>query len=215
LHPRHALQDLWVWQLFSYPFVYAPSQLLSMLFDMLILYFFAREVERLYGPRKLLLLYVLGGVFAGLLHCLFHLADTAPVLGASASVFAVLLVFTLHFPKQRIWFFFVIAMEMWLATTIFCLLYLALALSNQDRSAVLPLGGALFGYLFYRYQGRVERYIDRVDHRMDRRQDRREVDMEKRLDELLEKINRSGLTSLTRREKEFLKRTSRHFQKRQ
>jgi len=88
-----------LWQLVTYQFLHANE--LHILMNMVGLWFVGRELERVVGTGRFVALYLGGGVVAGLAQMLFS-AGGEPLIGASGSVFAVLLAFTTLFPSQPI-----------------------------------------------------------------------------------------------------------------
>jgi hypothetical protein len=73
-------------------------------------------------------------------------------LGASGAVMATLVLFACHFPQQRVLFFFIIPMPVWLLVVVFAGLDLMGAVGarpNANIGFVVHLGGALFGFLYY------------------------------------------------------------------
>src|SRR6185295_5101029 len=81
-----------------------------LLFNMVALWSFGRAVESVLGPRRLLSLYVMGGVLASLGHVVYGLVvhSAAPALGASGAVSAIAVVFACMFPRARLYLNFFI-----------------------------------------------------------------------------------------------------------
>lgn len=215
--PDAAIGKGYIWQFFTYAFFHQLESPLHLVFNMLALYFFGREIEALYGTRKFLFLYVAAAVFAGLCHCIdYHRA--VPAIGASGAVYAVMVVFALHFPHQKILFFFLLPLEVWLVVTILIgidvAVYLGSPGSGGGVARLAHLGGAFFGFLFYRFQGSVEAYIEEMEGRMAKREQAQEEELEARLDTVLDKINREGMGALSKKEWEILKKASKHYQRR-
>jgi membrane associated rhomboid family serine protease len=215
LSPPLALGKGYVWQFVTYAFFHRTDEVLHLVFNMLALYFFGREVEALYGTAKFLFLYVAAAVFAGLCFCLdYHLG--APAIGASGAVYAVMVVFALHFPFQKVLVFFLLPLEVWIVVLIAIAfdasMYLARG-SGDNVAHLAHLGGAAFGYLFYRFQHRVESYIEHVEGRMAKKEQAHEEELEARVDTILEKINREGMGALSKKELDLLKKASKHYQK--
>ena len=91
------------WQLVSYGFLHGG--LTHLFFNMLALYMFGTDIERIFGQRRYLTYYlsaVLTAAFAQLI--VSALADTPPypTINASGSVFGILLAFALYFPQRII-----------------------------------------------------------------------------------------------------------------
>ena len=77
---------------------------MHLLVNMLALYMFGGDLERLWGPRRYLQLYFASIVSAGLMQMVFQGAtgQAAPTVGASGAVFGVLLGFAMYFPRRII-----------------------------------------------------------------------------------------------------------------
>jgi membrane associated rhomboid family serine protease len=218
LAPAHAFGSLQLWQLVSYIFVHDLAGIWHFFFNLLMLFFFAGEIERLYGDRRFLLLYFGAGVFAGLLHCLAgaFTDPRVPLIGASGAIYAVLVAFALHFPRRKVLLFFLLPIEVWLLVALMIGLDMVSYLSGGGggTSNLAHLGGAFFGFVFVRYRHVLARAAEAAAERREDKRQKAEQDVEKRLDALLDKINREGMTALSDREKTFLKQASKRYQNR-
>lgn len=100
---RHRLQ---VHRLLTAGWIHGDLQ--HLLFNMLTLYFFAHEVERVLGPAKLVLLYVTAVVVAFVPTTLRHMSRPRYTsLGASGAVAAVMLAAILLRPGLKLYLFFI------------------------------------------------------------------------------------------------------------
>lgn len=120
------------WQLLTYSALHA--NLTHLVFNMLGLFMFGSEVERVLGARRTLMLYaasvVCGGV-AQLLTSLMLAGDAYPAIGASAGVFGVLVAYALIFPQRRVLLLFPpIPMPAWLFATGYAAIELLLGVSR-------------------------------------------------------------------------------------
>ena len=91
------------WQVVTYGFLH--GSLMHILFNMLAVYMFGSEVERVLGPRRYLNLYFGSVVTAALTQLAVQAlagADTLPTVGASGGVFGLLLAYGLFFPNRII-----------------------------------------------------------------------------------------------------------------
>jgi membrane associated rhomboid family serine protease len=70
--------------------------------NMLFLWIFGNNVEDAMGPVKYLLFYLLGGIAALALQVAIHPSETAPTLGASGAIAAVLGGYILLYPRARV-----------------------------------------------------------------------------------------------------------------
>ena len=119
-----------------------------------------------------------------------------------------------EFPGRTVLFMFIFPMRyralVWLLVGL-DLFYFMFGTGQTAHSA--HLGGALFGYLHFRYAHKLDRYFAQMEVKAERDRERQESEMREEVDRLLEKIHQEGLGSLTEREKKFLKRSSRRFEK--
>ena len=150
--PRTALVRPWTFV--SYMFVHAG--LLHLLANMLMLYVFGTAVESRMGGRNFILYYFFCGVGAAVFSLL--LAGVMPVgafVGASGAVLGVAVAFAYFWPEAEL-IVFPIPVPIKARTLVIGLVVLDVLGSRlwpQDGIAHLAhVGGALFGYLFFRVQ---------------------------------------------------------------
>lgn len=126
-----------------------------LLWNMLFLYWFGRIVGDLIGNHRILPIYLLGGLFSGLVFVgsaqLFHYGAVGEIyaLGASGAVMALVMSAGVIAPDYRI--HLLIIGEVKLKYVVAVLLFLdliSLAGNVNTGGHFAHLGGALFGYLF-------------------------------------------------------------------
>jgi membrane associated rhomboid family serine protease len=108
LMPAAVLGDFRVWQLASYMFLHAG--LFHILFNMLALWMFGTELERIWGTQNFLKFYFVCGIGAAVLTVLFSLLPLgfaqplyqSIVIGASGAIYGLLLAYALYFPDRPI-----------------------------------------------------------------------------------------------------------------
>jgi membrane associated rhomboid family serine protease len=139
------------WQVLTYGFLHAgPAHLF---FNMLALYMFGGDVERLLGSRRYLIYYLLCVIGAAVTQLVvMGNIDRPPVptIGASGGVFGLLLAFGMAFPQRRIILLFPpIPMPAWLFVTLYGLLelYLGVTGTSQGVAHFAHLGGMVAGFL--------------------------------------------------------------------
>ena len=96
-----------IWQLVSYGFLH--GSLTHVLFNMLALYMFGPDIERLFGARFFLHYYFVCIVTAALTHLAVGAltgAPPTPMVGASGAMFGLLLAFGWYFPQRRLMLIF-------------------------------------------------------------------------------------------------------------
>ncbi len=74
---------------------------MHLLFNMMFLAFVGQQVEWVLGPRRLVLLYLAGGVVGGLGEAVTRPESTVPVIGASGAVAAVFAAYATLFARRR------------------------------------------------------------------------------------------------------------------
>jgi rhomboid family protein len=157
LIPREVLRHGWVWQLGTYMFLHDPHSIGHILFNMLGVWMFGVELERLWGTRFFSYYYAITGLGAGvtmLLVSLLPFAATAPAytsatIGASGALFGLLLAFALYYPDRPILLMMIIPVP----ARVFVMIFGAIALLNSFQPArgvadAAHLGGLVTGYLY-------------------------------------------------------------------
>jgi membrane associated rhomboid family serine protease len=145
-----------VWQIVTYAFLHA--NLAHIFFNMLGLYMFGSEVERLFGSR-FYAAYYFGCVVSA---ALCHLAVTAwmgvapyPTVGASGGVYGLLLAFGVYFPHRRVLLLFPpIPLPARVFVIAFAALELAFGVTGTATGVAhfAHLGGMLGGWLMIQYR---------------------------------------------------------------
>lgn len=80
--------------------------ILHLLFNMLFLWIFGDNIEAVVGNSKFLLFYIVGGVFASLVHVYLNPSSRIPSIGASGAIAAVMGAYIVMFPQSKIKMFF-------------------------------------------------------------------------------------------------------------
>lgn len=143
------------WQILSYSFLHGTIWHLG--FNMFALYMFGGELERLWGPKRLLNLYLASVICAALAQlAVSSLASLAPypTIGASGGVFGLLLAYALYFPSRTIVLLFPpIPMPAWLFVTLYGALELYLGVTGTQAGVAhfAHLGGMLGAWLLIQY----------------------------------------------------------------
>tara|TARA_B100000963_G_scaffold344349_1_gene347121 strand:- start:56 stop:691 length:636 start_codon:yes stop_codon:yes gene_type:complete len=143
------------WQLITYGFVHSTISLMHILFNMLMLWMFGRDIERLMGPQRFLIYYITCIAGAGIIQLLVGVLQGGgvPTVGASGGVFGILLAYGMAFPERRIMLLFPpIPMKAKYFVIMLGLLELYFGFSgvNNGIANFAHLGGMLFGYWLIR-----------------------------------------------------------------
>ena len=149
LVPSYILYRHYYWQFLTYMFTHATVS--HFIFNMLSLYIFGTAVERRVGSREFLLYYLLTGVLSGgASYAMFYVANTNTVLlGASGAIYALLMLFSVLYPKSVIYVFGLIPVQAPLLIILYFIIELISGLTAHDGVAHMThLSGLVFGLLY-------------------------------------------------------------------
>jgi membrane associated rhomboid family serine protease len=155
LIPYEVFRGLEVWRLGTYMFLHAGVW--HLVFNMLALWMFGTELERIWGTRYFLKFYFVTGVGAAALTALFSLLPfgfaemvyRSNVIGASGAIYGLLLAFALYFPDRPILMSFLFPVPAKYFVMIVGAIELFSSLNAQSGIAnATHLGGILVAYLF-------------------------------------------------------------------
>lgn len=212
LYPPDAIGHLWLWQFFTYMFLHSTTDPWHLIFNILGLWMFGSEVERILGVRRFLTLYFTAGIFAGICCCVF--TPWTPILGASGAIFAIEVAFAMYFPNATVIFYF-FPMKAKYLVMIFAGITIFNCIIPRDGNIAhfAHLGGLVYGFLFVRYSYRVVDLLRKWQIRQQEKELMKDHELRAKVDEILDKVNRDGLRNLTWRERSFLKNASKRYKK--
>lgn len=151
LIPEQAVQELHIWQPFTYLFLHDPLGFGHILLNMLSLYMFGKTLEETWGTERFLRYYFTCGIGAGLCVILGgYLTSTAfvPTIGASGAIFGLLLAFGILFPDATVLFsFFFPIKAKYMVMIVGAITFLSSLQVNSGVSHIAHLGGMLVGFL--------------------------------------------------------------------
>jgi membrane associated rhomboid family serine protease len=228
------------WTIISYMFLH--YDFLHILFNMLWLYWFGKIFLEYLNPKKLISVYLIGGLAGGLFYVLaFNLfpafqesVSSSVALGASAAVLAIVMAISFYVPGYTINLMFFGPIKIKYVALVTVAIDLMSIRSGNAGGHIAHLGGAFFGFLYATQlrQGKdlskgFNQLMDSIFSLFKRRpkmkvkysapKDRVETDMDynarkaaeqRTIDQILEKISRSGYEGLSREEKEILFKSS-------
>jgi membrane associated rhomboid family serine protease len=199
------------WALVTYMFLHAGFT--HILFNMLGLYFFGPRVEQRIGSQRFFALYMISGITGGLLS--FY-NPHVPIVGASGAIYGVLLAYARFWPRDKIFIWGIIPVEVrWLV-----MIYTVISLMGWGTGVAhfAHLGGFLgaFLYLLWLERSAGSRKFRQVatapppakdallgNWRNVNRASIHAVNKDE-VDRILDKISASGIGSLTPQERLFL-----------
>jgi membrane associated rhomboid family serine protease len=227
---------IWIlqpWSILTYMFLH--FDFLHILFNLLVLYWFGRIFLDYYTPNQLVGLYLLGGLAGGVLYMAAYnlfpvfeeVVSTSFLLGASASIIAILVAAALRDPAREVRLMLIGMVQLrYLALFMIFSYIIGISVSNAGGN-LAHLGGVFAGWFFVFLErrgndvtapfsvavNRIGRLFRpktsvRVVHRNPARDDyaynRQKAADHEELNRILDKIGEEGYDSLTKTEKETL-----------
>ncbi|MHB2025469.1 MAG: rhomboid family intramembrane serine protease [Elusimicrobiota bacterium] len=225
LVPARVIGDRWLWQPVTYLFIHGGVW--HLLFNMFALWMFGVPVESEWGSAEFLKFYFLCGLGAAAVSMAVSPHSSIPVIGASGSIYGLLVAFAMLYPDAVVylWFFFPIkAAHM---AILFGLLefYFGATGSTPGIANFAHLGGMATGYLYLRWwwlfklrikagaqsvaeSGWTAKSAGRIRKKAASPPPRDSQASMDDVDRILDKILTSGLESLTEDEREIMRRYS-------
>jgi membrane associated rhomboid family serine protease len=229
------------WTPVTYMFLH--EGFLHFLFNMIMLYFGGVVFLEYFSGKKLLWTYIIGGLTGALFFiAAFNIFpafaavnDRAIVLGASASVLAIIIAIATYIPDYTVILFLIGRVKLKYLAIAFVLLDILSIQSGNPGGHIAHLGGALWGFVyaislkrgndFYGFLYSIKlpdfsvfksaKYGNLKTSRPetgrplnDDEYNKRKADKQKEIDRILDKISKSGYSSLTKKEKELLFKSS-------
>ena len=224
------------WTLFTYMFTH--KELLHILVNLLWLYWFGSIFLEYFDQKKLVAVYLLGGLIGAITYVLSYnifpafssvVKESIPLLGASASVMAIVVAIAAYVPDYTVMLFLLGRVKIKYIAIVVFILTSVLDFSVNSGGKLAHIGGAVFGYLYtlsYRQGYDLGKWLNniidsvvtifrpakkmKVTYKrkaaddMDLEYNRTKVEHQKEINKILEKISKGGYDSLTKEEKEML-----------
>jgi len=219
------------WTLFTYFF--SQEDVLHILFNMLMLYWFGRIITDHIGNRRLINLYILGGLMAGVFYLLmfnlipFFIKRTPfpGLIGSSGSVFAIVVAAATLLPNYTVYMLFLGPVRIIYIAIFYIVVSFLGTIGDNSGGNIAHLGGALIGFIYIRQLQRgtdigqpinfIAAWFKRIGKPRMKvsyiNKDRLHHDTspsQKEIDDILDKISRSGYESLSKDEKQKLFKAS-------
>jgi membrane associated rhomboid family serine protease len=141
------------WQVVTYAFLHGSFE--HLFFNMLGLWMFGSELERVWGEKRFLQFYAASVIAAAITQLVVSAVSGSvyPTVGASGGLFGLLLAFAMMFPHRTILLFFVIPMKARYLVALYGILelYQGVYVMNSGVAHFAHLGGMLGGLLMIRY----------------------------------------------------------------
>ena len=216
------------WTLVSYAFIH--ERLFHVLSNLLIFYYIGNLFLDFFTKKQFLNFYFLGAIFGAIVFLTYnYLANKngVPLGGASAAVTTIFVAIATKIPRYSLQLRFIGSVELWVMAAIWVTLSI-LQLANPDNGgAIAHLSGAIFGFIYAKqldkgndigkwFESIVDYFTNisqpkkksplKTVYKSKSRAAKDEVTKSKqrKIDDILDKISKSGYESLSQEEKDFL-----------
>jgi membrane associated rhomboid family serine protease len=219
------------WTIITYMFLH--QDFFHILFNMMMLYFGGILFSQYIGIQKVLKTYIWGGIWGGIFYiAAFNLfpafslvVSNSVALGASASVMAIMIAIATYKPNLQVQLVLLGNVKLMYIGIALLVLDLVGIEKGNAGGHIAHMGGALYGFLMalnlkygyvkfpdFKTGNPFQRKPYMKVHKTENRQrplsddefNRQKAIKQKRIDEILDKISKSGYDQLTKEEKEFL-----------
>ena len=218
------------WTLITFNFFHAGF--LHLIFNLMVLHFSGRLFSTYFTDKQLLGVYVLGGIFSGITFVLSYIfiGKAGLLVGASGAIMAILIATATYAPFMLLRIPLIGIVKLWHVAFVILLVDLIQMPLDNTGGHLAHLGGALFGFIYIKllqtgtditkpfsalldgfanlFKPKKKTPFKKV-HRNTTKNGvnsfKENKDMtQKQIDDILDKISKSGYDSLTKEEKEFL-----------
>ena len=214
-------------------YMFVHENFLHILFNLLGLYWFGKMLLYYFEGDKLLGLYLFGGISGGVLYIIAY--NLLPVfasvngmlIGASASVYAILIALAVYDPNREIHLFFIGKFTLKHVVAFYILVSVLSISSSNPGGNIAHLGGALWGWFYIsrlrkgKNTGfRLIKFVNSIPNcfklkpkmkvrykqppRDDYEYNRYKNLQQEEINRILDKISKSGYENLSKQEKELL-----------
>jgi membrane associated rhomboid family serine protease len=236
LHHQGFIHEFKFWQILTYMFLHGSW--IHIILNLLGIWMFAGELEQLWGSSLFIRYYLFSGIGAGIFiavmnYFLYLKYQVDPVtIGASGAIFAILLAYGWTWPNRQVLLYFIIPIKVKYFVIIFGLIAFFGTLSTAygtggNISHIGHFGGLISGLIFILVRMRktdtsyttkkesTDNIFSQALKKRRLKKKKEEIDTRIQakniIDELLEKIARQGMSSLSQKERKDLEWARKHY----
>ena len=219
------------WTLVSYAFIH--ERLFHILSNLMVLYYIGNLFLDFYSKKQFLNCYfsaIIVGATSFLSYYYFTSKVGAPLGGASAAVSAIFVAMATKTPRYALQLRFIGSVELWVLAAIWVVLSILQLATADNGGAIAHLGGAAFGFIYANQMEKgndlgkwLESLVDffanafktkksgplKTVYKSGKKSPSEQVSKTKqrKINDILDKISKSGYESLSQEEKDFLFRS--------
>ena len=217
------------WTLITFNFFHGGF--LHLIFNLMVLHFSGRLFSTYFTDKQLFGVYVLGGIFSGITFVLSYIfiGKASLLVGASGAIMAILIATATYAPFMLLRIPLIGIVKLWHVAFVILLVDLIQMPLDNTGGHLAHLGGALFGFIYIKllqsgtditkpFSALLDAFANLFKpkkktpfKKVHRNTTKKVVNSftekditQKQIDDILDKISKSGYDSLTKEEKEFL-----------
>ena len=210
LVPKLVWSELMIWQPVTYIFFHGG--IWHVLINMFVLWMFGSELERLWGKSHFLRFYFYTGIGSGLITLLFNYQSITPIVGASGSVYGVLLAYGLTYPNRKVYLYGLIPIKsLWFVIGIGLIAFISSFNNTSQVSHITHISGMLIAYMLIKKPIYLNEIIFNIRKRIleyqvynKEKKVTQHRQLEKEINRILDKINSQGFDKLSEEEQHRL-----------
>ncbi len=213
-----------IWQLVSYMFLHGGFW--HIFFNMFVLWMFGVELERNWGTKEFLKFYFITGIGGAVFNLIL---SGEPTIGASAAVYGVMIAYALAYPDRLIYIYFLfpVKVKYLMGFLVIFSFFSTLGPNTSNIAHAAHLGGMIVGFVYLKYwrihfkikgffQNTLSNLSSPKGHSSNMKYtpgggENKTDYYRRKIDELLDKINKVGYMNLSDEEKRLLDEGSRYL----
>lgn len=219
----NAIKNFQIWRIITYMFLHGGFWHIAI--NMWGVYLFGSMLEQRIGSDRFLFLYFASGIAGAFLWLIFNIYTIIPCVGASGALFGVLVAAAMMFPNTMIMLLIPpIPLKLKTFVIIYALIetFATVGSFGGNVAHLVHIGGLIAGYFYMRHAFPAETYdilkFFKTKNIRDKATSSRRSSSKAakkwkftgsksyNLDEILDKISRSGINSLSQEEMDFLRK---------
>jgi hypothetical protein len=202
--------------------------------NLLVLYYLGNLFLNFYSRKQFLNCYFSGSIFGGIIFLGYYYfidkTEAGALAGASAAVTAIFIAIATRIPRYALQLRFIGSVELWVLAAIWVVLSVLQIANPEKGSAIAHLSGAVFGFMYAKqlekgndigkwFESTVDFFSNAINtkksgplktvYKSGKKSDDEAVSKTKqrKINDILDKISKSGYESLSQEEKDFLFRS--------
>ena len=220
------------WTLVSYAFIH--QDFFHVLSNLLVLYYLGTLFLNFYSRKQFLNCYFSGSIFGGIIFLGYYYfidkTEAGALAGASAAVTAIFIAIATRIPRYALQLRFIGSVELWVLAAIWVVLSVLQIANPEKGSAIAHLSGAVFGFMYAKqlekgndigkwFESTVDFFSNAINTKKSGplktvyKSGKKSADeavsktKQRKINDILDKISKSGYESLSQEEKDFLFRS--------